>query len=35
MGYSPWGRKRDGHDLVTKQQYEVTENPNSVAEKNG
>ena len=20
MGYSPWGRKRVGHDLVTKQQ---------------
>jgi len=20
MGYSPWGRKRIGHDLVTKQQ---------------
>lgn len=25
MGYSLWDRKRDGHDLVTKQQYEVTE----------
>lgn len=35
MGYSPWGRQRDGHDSVTKQQYEVTENPNSVAEKMG
>ena len=22
MGYSPWGRKRVGHDLVTKQQEE-------------
>jgi len=21
VGYSPWGRKRIGHDLVTKQQY--------------
>ena len=21
VGYSPWGRKRIGHDLATKQQY--------------
>ena len=22
-GYSPWGRKNVGHDLATKQQYDV------------
>ena len=23
MGYSPWGRKRVGHNLVTKQQQQI------------
>ena len=23
-GYSPWGRKRVGHDLVTKQQQQIS-----------
>ena len=25
MGYNPWGRKRAGHDLVTKQQQSKSE----------